>query len=356
MIESTIRQVRVHLEPAEGHGVPLVSLSDGEGRRGLGELWPGEPEDLIEAVEAVSPILLGASCLSREAIWERVRSSTRDWEDTPEAISGTVAAVDEAVWDLGARALGVPAYVLMGGMCRTRVEVCAHCGRAEEPSTIEAAQQAVAQGVRLIGLDVSPAAEEGAMSLRRARRKLGGEVLIVARAQAPLASVEAAIQVGTEWDQAEPYWVEGLLRDGEWNELGQVRDRIASATSAGFSTWGSDRFWRPVVAGCADVITLGVDGAEGPTGVLKLADAIALRGLRAAVEARGGATAALAGAHAAMARGSVSVLRLRAAAVEALAAAGLVVDGYLRVPDAPGLGAAALMGEPGEPAAVFTED
>lgn len=345
MTSRTITHVQV-LPTVAAFGAPasplLMLVAEG-GLAGIGELWPGETEDVLEAVEAVAPLLLGADPLNREALWQSLRSSTRDWEDTAEVICGTVAACDGALLDLAARALNVPAWALLGGRCRAAVDLCVDCGEAQDPRSLENAGRLAAEGVRTIGLTVPRVGEDRSIPLRRARRTIGAEVLFIARPAEAAATVDEAVEIGCDLDRAEPYLVEGLLADGAWNELAQVRDKIASATSAGHSTLGFHRFWRPLEVGCADVLTLRVDGAEGPSGILKLADVAGLRGMRVAVEGAG-LVSSLVAAHACAARVNSGLLRLPVATCDALNEAGVLKDGRLVLPAAAGLGV------PGEPA------
>jgi L-alanine-DL-glutamate epimerase-like enolase superfamily enzyme len=356
MTSPTITHVQV-LPAVAAFGAPdsplLLLVAEG-GLAGIGELWPGETEDVVEAVEAVAPLLLGADPLNREALWQSLRSSTRDWEDSAEVICGIVAACDGALLDLAARSLNVPAWALLGGRCRAGVDLCVDCGEAQNPQSLEDAARLAAEGVRTIGLTVPRDGEDRSIPLRRAGRTIGAEVLIIARPAEAAATVDEAVELGGDLDRAEPYLVEGLLADGSWSELAQVRDRIASATAAGHSTFGFHRFWRPIEVGCADVVTLRVDGAQGPSGILKLADVAGLRGIRVAVEGAG-LVSSQAAAHACAARVNSGLLRLPVATCDALQEAGLLQDGRLVLPAATGLGVPDEPALSSRPLAVFED-
>ncbi|MFN8513422.1 MAG: hypothetical protein U0841_12695 [Chloroflexia bacterium] len=65
-------------------------------------------------------------------------------------LSSAVSAIDIALWDINAQALGVPLYRLLGGRYRDRVPTYCHIGGHALEGVVESAQAAVADGWRFV--------------------------------------------------------------------------------------------------------------------------------------------------------------------------------------------------------------
>jgi L-alanine-DL-glutamate epimerase-like enolase superfamily enzyme len=100
-----------------------VSIETDAGAAGLGEAqFPVAPEAGAVLVERVlRPLLLGEDPLRREALYEMLYSAMRCRGHTTGLWLDAVAAVDNALWDLGGRALDQPVCQLLGGRARNRI-------------------------------------------------------------------------------------------------------------------------------------------------------------------------------------------------------------------------------------------
>ena len=339
----------------EAAGHPVVAVLDEAGGRGLGEAPHSPPEGMEEMLAGLSGLVLGRRPADREGLWQAMSDAAGDWEGDPHLIAAAVCAVDSALWDLASRQLGVPAVALMGGLTRSRVEVCVDCGAATDERQAERARVLLEAGVRAFGFDTAGAEPEHLAALRGLRRIIGPAALMVIRVQTPADGVEAASEAGARLDRLDPYWVEGLLRDGRWEDLAQVREAIAAPVGAGGATVGIRKFRRALATDCADVLTPALPLCGGPTAALKLADAADLRGIRLSPGAGGTVLSALAAGAVCFARRPASPVRLSLAVFEALRAAApeLVHDGFLAPADTPGLAPDDILPEGAEPVLRF---
>ncbi len=106
---------------------------------GLGEpLLEGRARTVATAIDEVAPYLVGKDPRAVAHHWQAIyrHAFYRGGPILTSALSG----IDQALWDIKGKALGVPVYELLGGPTRTRVRVYAHV-RDEE-----GARAAVAQG------------------------------------------------------------------------------------------------------------------------------------------------------------------------------------------------------------------
>ena len=64
-----------------------------------------------------------------------------------------IAGVDQALWDIKGRALGVPVYELLGGPVRDRIRVYSWIGGDRPSETAEQARAAVARGFTAVKMN-----------------------------------------------------------------------------------------------------------------------------------------------------------------------------------------------------------
>src|SRR3954447_7019782 len=83
----------------------------------------------------VVPCLIGRDAHRIEDIWQFLYRGAY-WRRGPVTMSA-IAAVDMALWDIKAKAAGMPLYQLLGGVSRTGVMVYGHANGATLEATIE---------------------------------------------------------------------------------------------------------------------------------------------------------------------------------------------------------------------------
>lgn len=303
-------------------GCRWVRLEAESGAVGLGEICGGGPQDeLEETVEALGALATGRSAGAREALWARMRAAASEWDENPALDTAVIVAFDMAAWELMARELGQPPVTLMGGTVRHRVEACVEIDGADREAATQEAGWWSALGVRQFCL-VVPGAEPGDLATaRQVRRAVGQEALLALRVASPLGEAEAALAAGQALDRLEPFWVEGLLADGMWRELATLRKSVVAATAAGGMTLGPERLRRALEQGSADTLTPRLAHCAGPTGLLRLADAADLYGVRIAVGAGDSVLSVLMAGQLAAGRLAVSPVLVPAATGRLLAAA-----------------------------------
>lgn len=112
-----------------------------DGLVGWGEpVVEGRTEAVRGAVEALSELLIGADPRQIERHWQRMTKGGF-YRGGP-VLSSAVAGLDQALWDILGKSLGVPVHVLLGGAVRDRVRVYGWIG-GDDPAQV--ADAAVAQ-------------------------------------------------------------------------------------------------------------------------------------------------------------------------------------------------------------------
>jgi len=117
----------------------FLKVHTDEGIVGLGEpVTEGRALTCAEAVKEIEPYLVGQDARRVVHHWQAIyrHAFYRGGPILTSALSG----IDQALWDIKGKALGVPVYELLGGPTRDRIRVYAHA------RTIDAVKQQKTQG------------------------------------------------------------------------------------------------------------------------------------------------------------------------------------------------------------------
>lgn len=133
-----------------------IRLETDEGLIGNGECVHGGTGYAAVAHD-LAPLLIGEDPRNVEMIWEKIRRA-RIFDGALAGITVSVlSGIEIALWDLAGKALGLPAYQLLGGTFRDTIRLyCdSHAGRDFAPeSYAERARAVVALGFDAIKFDV----------------------------------------------------------------------------------------------------------------------------------------------------------------------------------------------------------
>lgn len=119
----------------------FLKVHTNAGITGLGEpLLEGRARTVATAIEEIAPYLVGKDPRQVVHHWQAIyrHAFYRGGPILTSALSG----IDQALWDIKGKALGVPVYELLGGPTRTRIRVYAHAG---SPDSI---RRGLAQGFK----------------------------------------------------------------------------------------------------------------------------------------------------------------------------------------------------------------
>jgi galactonate dehydratase len=108
----------------------FLKIHTNAGIVGLGEpITEGRALTCAEAVKEVEPYLVGKDPRPVAKHWQAIyrHAFYRGGPILTSALSG----IDQALWDIKGKALGVPVYELLGGPTRDRIRVYAHAGTPE---------------------------------------------------------------------------------------------------------------------------------------------------------------------------------------------------------------------------------
>jgi L-alanine-DL-glutamate epimerase-like enolase superfamily enzyme len=238
----------------------FVRVHTDDGLSGIGEASPmqGGRASLGIVGHDLAPALIGEDPLDHAVLQDRLLH--RFVKLGPEgALTGALAAIDIALWDLKGKALGQPIYKLLGGAWRTSLPFYASIGGNGDRPLDEV--------LRLVErrLRDKPAAVKirfdndrtrldgdipGDIAKARAVRKLVGDGFPLAFDANNGYSIGGAIRVGRALEELGYWWFEEPVQHYHVAAMGEVARRLDITVSAGEQTY--------TLAGLADLIAAGV--------------------------------------------------------------------------------------------------
>lgn len=113
-----------------------LKLHTDAGIVGLGEPYlENHPDSVIAEVRRLEPLLIGQDPLQIEELWRSMYEGGIGYKGGPVTMSA-ISGIDLALWDVAGKAIGVPAYRLLGGATRDRIRVYRATG-GELPHVVE---------------------------------------------------------------------------------------------------------------------------------------------------------------------------------------------------------------------------
>ena len=335
--------------PAKGvHGVTavqrsvLVRVAAGEGVEGWGNVDPTpgysrlSVEDIHEAVTKLAPALVGLDPFN-------VRRALSVMDERVDGRLEAKAAVEMALCDLKARALGVPVHSLLGGRVKDRITLNAWIGTVPPVQAAAEAREWLARGFASAKIKIEGPDPEGLARVAAVREAVGDGLALRVdfNESLPLADAVAFIR------KLEPFrlaLVEQPVERGRIAALAEIRRGIGVPLMADESVTGPASLIEIIRREAADIVKLKVMKQGGLIRTLAMVETAAAAGLGVVVGHGFGLTLSTL-AEAAVAAVSPAVLD-GCEAVGPLKMAGDVVTelavlehGVIAVPDRPGLGA-----------------
>jgi muconate cycloisomerase len=162
----------------ESTGNVLVELVADDGLVGWGEgveapsLTHRRQADIVAALEALTPLVVGADPLRRTELWKQMTTMM------PEATTA-IAAIDIALHDLAGKALGVPAHQLIGPAVRDVIPALTLVGSGDRSLDADKLAERHDQGYRWfkIKLGMADAGSELA-TLSKAAEMVSGDGMV----------------------------------------------------------------------------------------------------------------------------------------------------------------------------------
>ena len=164
---TALRNLFMRVERQNWH---FIEIATDEGITGLGEAsLEGREQTVAAAVDEFARYLIGEDPGPIEHHWQRLHRHGF-WRGGV-VLTSALSGIEQALWDIKGKALGVPVYELLGGPTRQRVRVYTHCGGPTPEAAAEHARALVAQGFTALKFGtgrIGPSVDERTMIRRTA--------------------------------------------------------------------------------------------------------------------------------------------------------------------------------------------
>ena len=332
----------------------LVRVLTDEGVEGLGEVAHDCHAATVAFAIRNMP-LVGRDPRRIEAFWQDFYDLAF-WRGGPIWMSA-VSGVEQALWDIKAKALGVPVNHLVGGPLRDRVKVYSHFGGETPEEFARSALDVVGLGYRAIKTDPFRTAsmgrphqvlDSGEMRssvdrVRATRDAVGDDVDILVECHGFL-SPNTAIRVAEMLEECSPYFIEEPVPPENVDELAKVAASVNIPVATGERLYGRGAY-RPILEMQAvDYIQPDLCHCGGFNEGRKIAAMAEAYHVRVLPHNPNGALSALVGVHFGACTANFEMLetpsphRQRPDLVPVLKGMPLPEDGFLTVPTEPGWG------------------
>ena len=202
----------------------FVKVYTDEGITGLGE-GSGWPRVVETAINDLKPIVIGEDPMNIERIWQKMLVSTMGAGMTGTPGSGSMNAIDMALWDIKGKALNTPVWNLLGGKVRERIRAYGHA------KTPERALELKERGLTAVKTGGVHRTVEKVDAIRKA---VGDEMDIMVDAHGPpWFTTKDAIVIGKALEPYKLLFYEDPVPPDNIEALQRVQDNVDIPIAAG---------------------------------------------------------------------------------------------------------------------------
>lgn len=272
-----IANVRSYIVNADGpKNLVFVRVETDDGIYGWGEAYTQTDRDtaITAHVERLGHYLIGRSPFN---IKHFLQVAYEDFAAKRGAMDfwSALSAIEQALWDIVGKSLGVPVYDLLGGACRDKIRVYAN-GWSDDTETpdeyADAARQMVDRGFTALKFDPFPGPwrlyisrdDEAAAieTVHAVRDAVGSDIDLLIEVHRRLAPMHAA-RVADAIRDVDPFWFEEPCPAENVDALAEVRSRTDIPIVAGETLYTKAAFRELFEKRAVDIINPDVCNTGG---------------------------------------------------------------------------------------------
>jgi len=247
-----------------GRNLVFVKVCTDEGIEGVGEAYSVGPDDAtVATIHHFKDWLLGRDPTNIEYLWQLMYNGMRFPGGS--VVNAAISGIEHALWDISGKALGVPVYKLLGGKCRDKIRVYQGTGGGTPEQAAENAAAtiekhgytAIKMGPHPPGSDQMPinAVIRGAAERMAAVRKMvGDDIDIGLDPHAKIFEPVRAIMMAEALKPYKPFFFEEPLRPENIDALVKVAAHVDIPLATGEMLYTKYEFRELIVKQAVDII------------------------------------------------------------------------------------------------------
>ncbi len=330
----------------------IVRIEADNGLVGWGEAHTPVAGQITKTVidTLLAPIVTQYDPLDIHPIWEAMYSSMRLRGHSTGFLLEAISGIDIALWDLAGKHLNAPISKLLGGKVRHRVPVYAsslprvhaEAGEAGVTALVEAAGALVEQGYRAFKVKLGIDIERDCATLRALRSAVGADIGIAVDVNGAY-DLALARRAGERMNESNLLWLEEPLMPENMRDYARLTEFLDVAVAGGECLCNRWQFNDYLAAGAFDIIQPDVSRAGGIGECRRIAMLADVYGVPYAPHLSTG-TAIYMAASLQWASASANLMICEWPLDQEAAGNGILhapfqfEDGFVAVPDGPGLG------------------
>ena len=260
----------------------ILAMDTDEGITGWGECYNHGPDKaLIPLLDYLSGFLAGQDPRRVEFLTHHLLQQARF---PPGALGlAAISAIDHCLWDISAKALGVPVFQLLGGHVRDRVKVYAGVYTAPDPLLARDELARLREAHGFTAFKLSPYRNDihatrwgevvrtSAEYFRALREAVPSDTEIAFDAHAKIYEPAQAAQLGNALAPYDPLFFEEPIRPENFEAWGELKRALTCTLATGESLYSRFEFLRLLqVRGC-DIIQPDICVVGGITEMRRIA-------------------------------------------------------------------------------------
>ncbi len=352
-----IKTFLVHTAPVNsnqpsGRNWVFVKVETAQGIHGIGEAYScGPDEATVKVIEDYKSWLVGQDPRNIEHIWATLYNFTRFPGGS--VVNSAISGIEHALWDIAGKAAGLPVYMLLGGKVRDRVRVYQSAG-GRTPAEVAGRAKALVDKYGYTAVKMSPHMPDtnakrynyvtrmAGERVGAVREALGPDVDIGVDIHAKFLEVHRAVELARAIEPYNPMWLEEPIRPENTEAMRKLADRVNIPLASGECNYTKHEFREILAAGCLDIIQPDICVCGGLLEMKKIAAMAEAHYVMVAPHNPMGPVATTVNVHFAASTPNFKILEYHpddtAPRSEVLKEPLMVKDGYIPVPNKPGLG------------------
>ena len=239
----------------------VVQVRTDDGLTGAGECIVRRAPEVVTTIvdRLLAPLVIGRDPWDVEGLWDEMLALLRRWGHSRGFVLEAMSGIDTALWDLLARAAGVPLYKFLGGAGRERVRCYISKVYFDEiPRMAAEARAQAARGFSQVKVQLGwPAARGGdradVETARAVREAVGPGVALMFDANGAY-DVGTAVRVGRQIEELDVTWLEEPVPADDLDGYAHLRRSVRVPLAAGETEFGLFGFRDLIARGCVDVL------------------------------------------------------------------------------------------------------